>query len=211
MLGASVLIFFIVAGMLFIFMYHTPHFVIALRGYEGETNKRSSPRFSKQRQGWGEALSFLVMMPGRTVELHHVEKVWVSKNEIKVELVVIVQLLSHTWLFATPWTIARQASLPFTISQSLLNSCPLSRWCHPSISPSVIRFFSCPQSFPESGSESCGDRWNKASSPWFQSLRSPLPPAGLHCLWGLDRPHFPSIMEAPLMDIFPIIPLLFWR
>ena len=151
MLGASVLIFFIVAGMLLIFMYHTPHFVIALRGYEGETNKRSSPRFSKQRQGWGEALSFLVMMPGRTVELHHVEKVWVSKNEIKVELVVIVQLLSHTWLFATPWTIARQASLPFTISQSLLNSCPLSRWCHPSISPSVVRFFSYPQSSQNQG------------------------------------------------------------
>ena len=33
-----------------------------------------------------------------------------------------------------------------------LNSCPLSRWCHPIISPSVIPFSSCPQSFPASGS-----------------------------------------------------------
>ena len=32
------------------------------------------------------------------------------------------------------------------------NSCPLSRWCHPTISPSVIPFSSCPQSFPASGS-----------------------------------------------------------
>ena len=32
------------------------------------------------------------------------------------------------------------------------NSCPLSRWCHPTISPSVIRFSSCLQSFPASGS-----------------------------------------------------------
>ena len=31
------------------------------------------------------------------------------------------------------------------------NSCPLSRWCHPTISSSVIPF-SCPQSFPISGS-----------------------------------------------------------
>ena len=31
------------------------------------------------------------------------------------------------------------------------NSCPLSQWCHPTISPSVIPF-SCLQSFPESGS-----------------------------------------------------------
>ena len=32
------------------------------------------------------------------------------------------------------------------------NSCPLSRWCHLTISSSVIPFFSCIQSFPTSGS-----------------------------------------------------------
>ena len=32
------------------------------------------------------------------------------------------------------------------------NPCPLSRWCHPAISSSVVPFFSCPQSFPASGS-----------------------------------------------------------
>jgi len=32
------------------------------------------------------------------------------------------------------------------------NSCPLSRWCHPTTSSSVTRFSSCHQSFPESGS-----------------------------------------------------------
>ena len=37
----------------------------------------------------------------------------------KSELVV-VQLLSCVQLFATPWTVARQASLSFTISRSLL-------------------------------------------------------------------------------------------
>ena len=31
-------------------------------------------------------------------------------------------------------------------------SCPLSRWCHPTISSSVVPFSSCPQSFPASGS-----------------------------------------------------------
>ena len=33
-----------------------------------------------------------------------------------------------------------------------LNSCPLSRWCHPTISSSVIPFSSCLQSFPASES-----------------------------------------------------------
>ena len=31
-------------------------------------------------------------------------------------------------------------------------SCPLSQWCHPAISSSVIPFSSCPQSLPASGS-----------------------------------------------------------
>ena len=32
------------------------------------------------------------------------------------------------------------------------NSCPLSRWCHPASSSSVVPFSSCPQSIPASGS-----------------------------------------------------------
>ena len=32
------------------------------------------------------------------------------------------------------------------------NSCPLSWWCHPTISSSLIPFYSCLQSFPASGS-----------------------------------------------------------
>ena len=38
----------------------------------------------------------------------------------KIHIVVVVQLLSHVRLFATPWTAAPQASLSFTISWSLL-------------------------------------------------------------------------------------------
>ena len=33
---------------------------------------------------------------------------------------VVVQSLSHAWLSATPWTAAHQASLSFTVFQSLL-------------------------------------------------------------------------------------------
>ena len=39
------------------------------------------------------------------------------------------------------------------------NSCPLSRWSHPTNSSSVVPFFSCLQSFPASG-----------SFPWVSSL-----------------------------------------
>ena len=63
-----------------------------------------------------------------------------------------VQLLSHVWFFVTPWTAAHQASLSITNSRSLFNSCPLSWWCHPTISSSVVPFSSCLQSSPTSGS-----------------------------------------------------------
>ena len=65
---------------------------------------------------------------------------------------VVVQLLSHVRLFVTPWTVACQASLSFTISRVCSNSCPLSQRYHPTISSSVIHFSSCLQFFPASGS-----------------------------------------------------------
>ena len=43
-----------------------------------------------------------------------------SVKTLNVKSFVIVQTLSHVWLFVTPWTAASQASLSFTISQSLL-------------------------------------------------------------------------------------------
>ena len=63
-----------------------------------------------------------------------------------------IQSLSRVWLFATPWTAARQTSRPSPTPGAYPNSCPLSWWCHPAISSSVVPFSSCPQSLPASGS-----------------------------------------------------------
>ena len=41
---------------------------------------------------------------------------------------------------------------PSPNSRVYSNSCPLSRWCHPTISSSVVAFSSCPQSLSASGS-----------------------------------------------------------
>ena len=62
----------------------------------------------------------------------------------------VVHLLSCVQLFATQWTVACQASLSFTVSGSLLK-CPLSQWCHPTVSSNATFFF-CPLSFPASWS-----------------------------------------------------------
>ena len=66
--------------------------------------------------------------------------------------VVVVQLLKHVWIFATPWTAAYQISCPSPSPRVCSNSCPLSQRCHPTISSSVVPFSSCLQSCPASGS-----------------------------------------------------------
>ena len=40
----------------------------------------------------------------------------------------------------------------FPVLHYLLELCPLSWWCHPTTSSSLVPFFSCPQSLPASGS-----------------------------------------------------------
>ena len=63
-----------------------------------------------------------------------------------------VQSLSRAWLFGTHGL--QHARLPCLspIPRVYSNSCPLSRWCHPTISSSFIPFSSPIQSFPTSGS-----------------------------------------------------------
>ena len=65
---------------------------------------------------------------------------------------VVFQVHSHVWLFATPWLQCTRLPSSSLSPGAHSNSCPLSRWCHPFISSSVILFSSCLQSFPAPGS-----------------------------------------------------------
>ena len=62
-----------------------------------------------------------------------------------------VQLLSHVRLFATHGLQLARPPCPSPTPRVYSNSCPLSRWCHPTISSSVVPFSSCLQSSPASG------------------------------------------------------------
>ena len=75
----------------------------------------------------------------------------VQRYHYHVCLVIVVQSLSCVGLFETPWTAAHQASLSFTIFQTLLKLMSIESampsdhliLCH--------LFFSCPQFSPASG------------------------------------------------------------
>ena len=60
--------------------------------------------------------------------------------------------LSCVQVFVTPWTAACQASLSFTMSQSLLKFTSISWLCYLTISSSAILFSFCLKSFPASRS-----------------------------------------------------------
>ena len=62
-----------------------------------------------------------------------------------------VQLLSHVWLFETPWTVAHQVSLSLTNSQSLLKFITIESVMPSNHLSSITPFSSCFQSFPGSG------------------------------------------------------------
>ena len=74
------------------------------------------------------ASPFSLQCLGIFTDLYHEEKksvclcgeCWVSCTVWTLVVAVVVQSLSHVQLFATLWTSAHQASLSFTISQSLL-------------------------------------------------------------------------------------------
>ena len=58
---------------------------------------------------------------------------------------------SHSVMSDSLWPQARPPC-PSPTPGVYSNPCPLSQWCHPAISSSVVPFSSCPQSFPGSGS-----------------------------------------------------------
>ena len=83
---------------------------------------------------------------------------------------IVVWSLSHVWLFVTPWTAARQASLSFTVSRSLLKFMSIELvmpsnhliLCYPLLLLSSL--FPSPGYFPMSQLFASGDQSTGASS-----------------------------------------------
>ena len=75
-----------------------------------------------------------------------------------------------------PWTAAVRLPCPSLSPRGCSNSCPLSSWCHPTISSSITPLSSCPQSFLASESFPMSwlflIRWSKYQSLSFSITHS---------------------------------------
>ena len=113
--------------------------------YKAEIKCSSNPhRRYFATQGKGFPFLLLKFSPG-----------WRNLAEIhRVSIKCIVQF-SHSVMSDSLWPHEPQNIRPPWPSPTpgvYSNSCPLSWWCHPTISSSVVPFSSCPQSFPTSES-----------------------------------------------------------
>ena len=71
---------------------------------------------------------------------------------IKSENLISCSYCSVTQSCPTLCECSSQVPFPSSTPRACSNSCPLSWWCHPTISSSVVSFSSCLQSSPASGS-----------------------------------------------------------
>ena len=75
-----------------------------------------------------------------------------SLHKYPTNIISSVQSLSHVRLFVTHEPQHARPPCPSPAPGVYPNSCPLSWWCHPTVSSSVIPFSSCAQFFPASRS-----------------------------------------------------------
>ena len=73
----------------------------------------------------------------------------------RTDILMFSVQFSHSVMSDSLWPHELQHArlpCPSPTPRTCSNSCPLSQWCHPTISSSVVPFSSCPQSFPATGS-----------------------------------------------------------
>ena len=82
------------------------------------------------------------------------------------------------------------------------NACPLSWWCHPTISSSVIPFFSCPQSFPASGSFQMTQLFASGGQSIGVSASTSVPPVNIQDWFPLGWTDWIPLQSKRLLRVF---------
>ena len=93
-------------------------------------------------------------------------------------------------------------SCPSPTPGACSNSCPLSRWCHPTISSSVVPFSSCLQSFPASESCPVNQFFSSGDQGIGVSASASLLPMNIHCWFPLGLTGSISLESKGLSRVF---------
>ena len=116
-----------------------------------------------------------------------------------------VQSLSHravTHSFQPHGLQHARLPCPSPTPRAYLNSCPLSQWCHPTISSSVIPFSSCLQSFPASGSFQMSQFFTSGGQSVRVSASTSVLPMNVQDWFPLGWTAVISLQEKGLSRVF---------
>ena len=91
------------------------------------------------------------------------------------------------------------------------NSCPLSRWCHPTISSSVIHVSSCPQSFPASGAFLMSQHFTSGGQSIGASASESVLPMSIQGWFPLGLTGLISLLSKGLSRVFPNTTVGVWH
>ena len=128
---------------------------------------------------------------------------------------------SQVWLSSIQWLSCIRLCDPMDCSMTGLSvhhqppefthPCPLSRWCHLTISSSVVPFSSCPQSFPESGSFRISQFFASGGQSIGVSASASVLPMNIQDWFPLGWTGWISLQSKGLARVFSNTTDLNWR
>ena len=113
-----------------------------------------------------------------------------------------VQSLSHVQLLVTHGLQHARSPCPSPTPRADSNSCPLTQWCHPTISFSVVPFSSCLQSFPSSGSLPVNQLFGSGGQRIGVSASASLLPVSIQDWFPLGWTGWISVQSKGLWRVF---------
>ena len=120
---------------------------------------------------------------------------------------IFLLLFSRSVMFSSLWHHGLQhARLPCPSPSPGVcsNSCPLRRWCHPTISSSVVPFSSCLQSFPASGSFLLSQLFASGGQSIGASVSALVLPMNIQGWFSLGWTVLISLLSKGLSSVFCI-------
>ena len=126
---------------------------------------------------------------------------WLAKQkESSVHFSSVTQ--SDPTLCSTPGLQHTRLASPSSTPGTYSNSCPLSRWCHSTISSSVILFSSCLQSFPASGSFQMSEFFTSGGQSIGVSTSTLVLPMNIQDWFPLGLTNLLSLQSKGLSRVF---------
>ena len=134
--------------------------------------------------------------------VHRFTKSWTQLKQLSTQHIVVVQLLSCVWYFATPWTAAHQTLLFSTISWSLLKFMSIRL-----VMLSNHLILCCPfsfylQSFPASGSFPVNQLFASGGQRIGVSASAPILPMNIQGWFPLGLTGWISSQSKGLLRVF---------